>query len=106
MRQGPGAVLDHIKARDGSEFRALVKHIAELGFGQASFISRSITLDVPEYFVAMVDDLAGRQGHHPPEVHEREPHRGIIRSLSRTSRTDERRRPREETPPTGNKHKP
>jgi hypothetical protein len=44
------------------EFEALVKHIAELGFGQASFTSRSLTLDVPEYFVAVVDDPAGRQG--------------------------------------------
>ena len=58
----PAAVVDHIKADDGPEFQALVKHIAELGFGQASFTSCSITLDVPEYFVAMVDDLACRQG--------------------------------------------
>ena len=56
----PAAVVDPIKADDGREFEALVKHIAELGFGRASFKSRSITLDVPEYFVAMVDDLAGR----------------------------------------------
>jgi hypothetical protein len=46
----PAAVVDHIKADDGPEFEALVKHIAELGFGQASFTSRSLTLDVPEYF--------------------------------------------------------
>ena len=58
----PAAVVDHIKADDGPEFQALVKHIAELGFGQASFTSCSITLDVPEYFVAMVDDLADWQG--------------------------------------------
>ena len=53
----PAAVVDHIKADDGPEFEVLVKHIAELGFGQASFTSRSLTLDVPEYFVAIVDDL-------------------------------------------------
>jgi hypothetical protein len=39
-----------------------MQHIAELGFGQAVFTNRSITLDVPEYFVATVDDLAGRHG--------------------------------------------
>ena len=55
-------MVDHIKADDGPEFEALVKHIAELGFGQASFTSRSLTLDVPEYFVAIGDDPAGRQG--------------------------------------------
>jgi hypothetical protein len=54
------AVVDHIKADDGPEFQTLLKRITELGFGRASFKSRSITLDVPEYFVAMVDDLAGR----------------------------------------------
>ena len=58
----PAAVVDRIKADDGPEFEALVKHIAELGFGLASFTSRSLTLDVPEYFVATVDDPAGRQG--------------------------------------------
>ena len=58
----PAAVVDHIKADDGPEFEALVKHIAELGFGQASFTRRSLTLDLPEYFVAMVDDLADWQG--------------------------------------------
>jgi len=58
----PAAVVDPIKADDGPEFEALVKHIAELGFELASFTSRSLTLDVPEYFVAIVDDPAGRQG--------------------------------------------
>ena len=58
----PAAVVDPIKADDGPEFEALVKYIAELGFGLASFTSRSLTLDVPEYFVAIVDDPAGRQG--------------------------------------------
>ena len=58
----PAAVVDPIKADDGPEFEALVKHIAELGFGLASFTSRCLTLDVPEYFVAIVDDPAGRQG--------------------------------------------
>lgn len=58
----PAAVVDHVKSDDGPEFQALVKYIAELGFGQASFTGRSITLDVPEYFVPMVDDLSGRQG--------------------------------------------
>ena len=58
----PAVVVDHIKADDGPEFQTLLKRITELGFGQASFKSRSITLDVPEYFVAMVDDLACRQG--------------------------------------------
>ena len=57
----PTAVVDHIKADDGPEFQTLVKRIAELGFGQASFTKRSVTLDVSEYFVVMVDDLAGRQ---------------------------------------------
>jgi hypothetical protein len=57
----PSAVVDHIKADDGPEFQTLVKRIAELGFGQASFTKRSVTLDVSEYFVVMVDDLAGRQ---------------------------------------------
>ena len=56
----PAAVVDHIKADDGPEFQTLVKRIAELGFGQASFTKRSVTLDVSEYFVVMVDDLAGR----------------------------------------------
>jgi hypothetical protein len=52
-RKGPrlAAVVDHIKADNGPEFEALVKRIAELGFGQASFTIRSITLDVPEYSV-------------------------------------------------------
>jgi hypothetical protein len=45
----PAVVVDHIKADDGAEFEALVKRIAELGFGQASFTRCSITLDVPEY---------------------------------------------------------
>ena len=58
----PAAVVDPIKADDGPEFEALVKHIAELGFGLASFTRRSLTLDVPQYFVAIVDDPAGRQG--------------------------------------------
>jgi hypothetical protein len=49
------------RADDGPEFQTLVKRIAELGFGQASFTKRSVTLDVSEYFVVMVDDLAGRQ---------------------------------------------
>jgi hypothetical protein len=48
--QRPAAVVDRIKADDGPEFEALVKHIAKLGFGQASFTRRSLTLDVPEYF--------------------------------------------------------
>jgi hypothetical protein len=63
-RKGPrlAAVVDHIKADGRPEFEALVKHIAELGFGQASFTNRSLTLDVPEYFVATVDNPAGRQG--------------------------------------------
>jgi hypothetical protein len=39
-----------------------MQQIAELGFGQAVFTNRSITLDVPESFVATVDDLAGRHG--------------------------------------------
>ena len=52
-RKGPrlAAVVDHIKADNGPEFEALVKRIAEPGFGQASFTIRSITLDVPEYSV-------------------------------------------------------
>ena len=49
--QRTAAVVDHIKVDDGFELQALVKHIAELGFDTASFTSRSITLDVPEYFV-------------------------------------------------------
>jgi hypothetical protein len=55
-RKGPrlAAVADHIKADDGPEFEALVKRIAELGFGQASFTIRSITLDVPEYSVTLL----------------------------------------------------
>jgi hypothetical protein len=63
-RKGPrlAAVVDHIKADDGPESEALVKHIVEFGFGQASFINRSLTPDAPEYFVATVDNPAGRQG--------------------------------------------
>ena len=57
----PEAVVDPINADDGPEFEVLVKHIAELGFGLATFTSRSLTLDA-EYFVALVDDPAGRQG--------------------------------------------
>ena len=97
----PAAVVDHIKADDGPEFEALVKHIAELGFGQASFTSRSLTLDVPEYFGRYCRRSRWSAAHHPGEDHERDPHRGIIRSLSRTSRADERRRSREETNAAG-----
>jgi hypothetical protein len=55
-RKGPrlAAVVYHIKVDDGLEFEALVKRIAELGFGQASFTIRSITLDVPEYSVTLL----------------------------------------------------
>jgi hypothetical protein len=47
-RKGPrlAAVVDHIKADDGPEFEALVKRIAELGFGQAR---QDIT---PEKFIS------------------------------------------------------
>jgi hypothetical protein len=60
----PEAVVDPINADDGPEFEVLVKHIAELGFGLATFTSRSLTLDA-EYFVALVDDPAGLQGSTP-----------------------------------------
>ena len=96
----PAAVVDHIKADDGPELEALVKHIAELEFGLASFTSRSLTLDVPEYFVATVDDPAGRQGITPGEVRERDPQRGIIRSLSRTrAQMNDAARAKKQTPP-------
>jgi hypothetical protein len=93
-RKGPrlAAVVDHIKADDGPEFEALVKRIAELGFGQASFTNRSITLDVPEYFVAVVDNPAGRQDITPEK---------FISKQSRPSRTDERRRSRKKQTPPG-----
>ena len=84
----PAAVVDPIKADDGPEFEALVKHIAELGFGQASFTRRSLTLDVPEYFVAIVDNPAGRQGITPEKFMNAILTEGLFGSLSRTSRTD------------------
>ena len=66
-RKGPrlAAVVDPIKADDGPEFEALVKHIAEFWFGQASFTNRSLTPDAPEYFVATVDNPARSARHHP-----------------------------------------
>jgi hypothetical protein len=53
-RKGPrlAAVVDHIKADDGPEFEALVKRIAELGFGQAR---QDITLE--KFFLSNLDLL-------------------------------------------------
>jgi hypothetical protein len=100
----PAAVVDHIKADGGPEFEALVKHIAELGFGLASFASRSITLDVPEYFVAMVDDLAGRQSITPEKFMNAILNEGLFEAyLELRAQMNDAARVKKQTPPAGNK---
>jgi hypothetical protein len=100
----PAAVVDHIKADDGPEFEALVRHIAELGFGQASFPSRSTTLDVPEYFVAMVDDLAGRQSITPEKFMNAILNEGLFEAyLELRAQMNDAARVKKQTPPAGNK---
>ncbi len=104
--RAPAAVVDHIKADDGPEFQALVKHIAELGFGQASFTSCSSTLDVPEHFVAMVDDLAGRQGLTPEKFMNAILTEGLFEAyLELRGQMNDAARAKKQTPPAGNKHK-
>ena len=58
----PAPAGDHIIADDSPESQALLKRIAQLGLGRPGASSRAVKLDVPEYFAAMVDDLAARQG--------------------------------------------
>lgn len=58
----PAQFVDHIEADDSPEFDALLKRITELGLGRPGSAVRIISLEIPEYFAAMVDDLASRQG--------------------------------------------
>ena len=97
--QRPAAVVDHIKADDGPEFEALVKHIAKLGFGQASFTRRSLTLDVPEYFVAIVDDPAGRQGITPEKFMNAILTEGLFELSQLRAQMNDAARAKKQTPP-------
>ena len=60
MRPSPPVLKRLMRRRRGRRPAAVVDHIKadELGFGQASFTKRSVTLDVSEYFVVMVDEPA------------------------------------------------